>query len=143
MAIVGMSYTNINVQRNEGVRGSLEVINRTHFTNVEKAPLTIGATKTEVLKFTFEFSIDYKSIGKNESAGTIVLSGDVVSTATPDEMKNTLESWNKDKKISKDMTFVLMHYLVPKCNVQAIVLSRDVNLPPPFPLPEVKRKSAK
>ena len=32
----------------------------------------------------------------------------------------------------------LLNALLAKCNVQALILSQDVNLPPPIPLPKVQ-----
>ena len=33
---------------------------------------------------------------------------------------------------------ILLNSILNKCNVQALILSQDINLPPPIPLPKVQ-----
>jgi hypothetical protein len=34
----------------------------------------------------------------------------------------------------------VLNSILAKCNIQAIILTREVNLPPPIPLPKVQFK---
>ncbi|MBI2659814.1 hypothetical protein HYX07_01495 [Candidatus Woesearchaeota archaeon] len=52
--------------------------------------------------------------------------------------KEILGNWKKDKKLPKEMMAGLLNTILTKCNVQALILSQQVNLPPPIPLPKVQ-----
>ena len=60
-----------------------------------------------------------------------------------DKVKEILKSWKKDNKVDKDILGPIYNTILSKCNVQAIVLSRDIQLPPPIPLPKVKKEDTK
>ena len=46
----------------------------------------------------------------------------------------------KDKKIPKEVMTPVLNNILAKSNVEALVLSRELNLPPPIPLPKVEVK---
>ncbi len=56
------------------------------------------------------------------------------------QVKEILKSWSKDKKISKDIMSNILNNVLVKCNIQALILSQYMNLPPPIPLPKVQTK---
>lgn len=133
MSIIGMGFNRIAVDRSDAAKGNLEVVHNVFISNVEKAPMNLGTSKSEALKFTFEFSVRYEP-----KAGNITLGGYVLFMAPPDLIKETMEKWDKEKKISKELTKAVLGHAFSKCNVEAAVLSKEVNLPPPFPIPRLK-----
>ena len=61
-------------------------------------------------------------------------------------LKDMEKKWNKDKKVDTEIYTVLIQNVLTKCNVQSILLSKEINLPPPIPLnprPVPKKKAAK
>jgi len=56
----------------------------------------------------------------------------------PKKAKEILSGWKKDKKLDKELMATLLNTLLVKCNVQALILSQQINLPPPIPLPKVQ-----
>ena len=45
------------------------------------------------------------------------------------------------KKIAKDIMSRVLNAVLAKCNIEALILSQEVNLPPPIPLPKVTMTS--
>ena len=52
--------------------------------------------------------------------------------------KEILASWKKDKKVPKELMAGLLNTILTKCNIQALILSQEINLPAPIPLPKVQ-----
>jgi len=44
----------------------------------------------------------------------------------------------KDKKLPKEIMAGLLNTKLTKCNIQALILSQEINLPAPIPLPKVQ-----
>ena len=85
------------------------------------------------MKFTFEFTSKYEP-----KLGTILLGGDVLFLTDSKKSKEILDGWKKDKKVPKEIMAGILNTVLARCNIQALILSQEVNLPPPIPLPKVK-----
>jgi len=46
--------------------------------------------------------------------------------------------WKDQKKVHKDVMTETLNVILDRCNIQALILARDINLPSPIPLPKVK-----
>ena len=51
-----------------------------------------------------------------------------------------MKGWKKNKAIPKEAMTAVINTALTKCNIQALILSQQVNLPPPIPLPKVGAK---
>jgi len=138
MAIVGFSFTKINVERKKAVSGKLGIKNNVAIKSVEKSDLSFGSTKQAAVKFNFEFSAIYEP-----DVGQIVLVGEVLDVEDEKKTKEILDEWKKDKKVPQDVMNNILNTVLSKCNVEALILSRDINLPSPIPLPKVSTKGIK
>ena len=56
-------------------------------------------------------------------------------------IKEIIAEWKKDKKIKKELMGGILNTVLTKSNVQALIISQQVNLPPPIPLPKVNVSS--
>ena len=133
MPIVGFNFTDINVTRKESVAGKIGINNNVAIKNVEEAELAIDKTKQGALKFTFEFISKY-----DPGLGEIKLQGNLLFIEDAKKVKEINEEWKKDKKVAKDVMAGILNTALNKCNILALILSQEVNLPPPIPLPKVK-----
>ena len=52
--------------------------------------------------------------------------------------KETITEKVQLKKIPKDIVQEIMSNVLSKCNIEALLMSREIGLPPPIPLPKVK-----
>ena len=64
--------------------------------------------------------------------------GEVLYIANKKQAEEIMKGWKKDKSIPKEMMAPILNTALTKCNIQALFLSQQVNLPPPVPLPKLK-----
>src|SRR3989338_3766113 len=130
MAIVGFNFAKINVERKEVQRGKINISNNVAIKDVESTDISLGKEKQNALKFTFEFTSKFEP-----KIGSILLGGDLIYLGDVKKVKEVLDGWKNDKSIPKDVMTSILNTVLTKCNIQALILSQDVNLPPPVPLP--------
>ena len=133
MAIVGFNFAKINVERKEVQRGKINISNNVAIKDVESTDISLGKEKQNALKFTFEFTSKFEP-----KIGSILLGGDLIYLGDVKKAKEVLDGWKNDKSIPKDVMTSILNTVLTKCNIQALILSQDVNLPPPVPLPRVQ-----
>ncbi len=138
MTIVGFNFSKISVEKKEAAKGKITINNNIAIKSVEKKDLSLGAAKQEGVKFVFAFVSKY-----DPKFAEILLEGDVLYLASSEEVKKIVDGWKKTKKVSKDVMAQIMNTALTKCNVQALILSKEVNLPPPIPLPSVEVSAKK
>lgn len=131
--IVGFGFTKLSAQRNEAAKGKIDINNNVTIKNVEESDLALGKDKQNVIKFIFEFTSKYEP-----SIGTILFEGELLYMEDSKKVKEILASWKKDKKVPKELMAGLLNTILTKCNIQALILSQEVNLPAPIPLPKVQ-----
>ena len=54
--------------------------------------------------------------------------------------KLILDGWKKDKQLPKDLAPKILNTILAKCNIKALNLTQEVNLPPHIRLPILKPK---
>ncbi|MBU2561623.1 MAG: hypothetical protein KKD17_04950 [Nanoarchaeota archaeon] len=132
MAIVGFEFTKINVQRQEVAKGKINISNNVGITDIKKSDLQLGKSKQNGIRFFFEYKSSYEpSFAKIELGGVIIYLTDEKNA------KEITDAWEKEKKIKKDVAEKIINAILTKCNIQSIILSNTVNLPPPVPMPHV------
>jgi len=134
MAIVGFSFTKILVERKDGPLGKMKVSNNVALKKLEKVPLALAGTEN-CLRLSFSFEALYEP-----KVGDIKLDGYILYMEKEEKMEELLEIWKKDKKLPKEVMQGLMNNILSKCSVQAVILSREINLPPSIPVPRVTVK---
>ena len=132
MAVVGFNFIKMNVERKQPVTGKIKIGNNVSVKSVESHTIMLGKTKNEGVKFTFEFTSKYEP-----DIGSILITGEVIYLEEQKKVREILASWKKNKKVSKEVMTEMLNTVLDRCNIQALVLSRDMNMPPPVPLPKV------
>ncbi|MBI2140268.1 hypothetical protein HYU14_05040 [Candidatus Woesearchaeota archaeon] len=132
MTIIGFNFNKITAVRNDGVSGKVNIKNNVLIKDIKDQPLDLGSDSQKALKFVFEFTSSFE-----EGLGNIALVGDVVYLGDVKETKSILDEWKKSKKVKKEVMASLLNTVLTKCNIEALILSQKVNLPPPIPLPRV------
>ena len=133
MTIVGFDFTRIDAEKKGFVKGKININNNVTIKNVEEQNLNLGKEKQNALKFVFEFIAKY-----DPSIGSIKLEGNVIYMAEQKKIKEILDGWKKDKKLPKDISTGILNTVLTRCNIQSLILSQNINLPPPIPLPKVQ-----
>ncbi len=136
MTIVGFNFNKIIVERNKILQGKVSINNNIVIKEVESKDLALGNQKQAGLRVGFEYGVKYTNDTKEDLAH-IDLAGDVLILEQDDKVKQVLEDWKKNKNLDKDTTLQVLNTALAKCNIQSMILSRDINLPSPIPLPKV------
>ena len=135
MAIVGFAFNKILCERKEGTIGNIKINNNVAITKVEQQDLSLGSEKQIGVKFKFEFSSKY-----DPNVGEILLHGEVLYMDEEKKIKEIVSSWKKDKKVPQDVMTLVLNNVLTKCNIEALIFSKEINLPPPLQLPKVEAK---
>ena len=131
--IVGFGFTKLSAEKKEAAKGKIDINNNVSITDIKEDSFSFGKDSQNVLKFVFEFTSKYEP-----SVGNILFEGELLYMEEPKKTKEILTSWKKDKKIPKEIMAGLLNSILTKCNVQALILSQEINLPPPIPMPKVQ-----
>lgn len=132
MTIVGFNFSSISAEKKEGSKGKVSINNNISIEKVEEKSLSISSSKQKVLGFSFKFTANY-----SPDLGKIVLDGNVLYLDEAKTVNEILEDWKKSKKLPKDLMTKIINTVLTKSNIEALILSDHVNLPPPIPLPKV------
>lgn len=135
MTIIATNFTKISVEKKGAVKGKVSIANNVAIQDVETTNIAIGTSKQEALKFKFEFTAKYEP-----KIGDITINGEVVSLEKPEKIKEIADEWKKNKKVGKEIMAPILNNVLTKCNIEALILSKEINLPPPVQLPKVSIK---
>ena len=138
MAIVGINFTRINAEREGSPTGQININNNVVLNDVKEIDVNLAQNPEKGLLVRFNYSCQY-----NPKVGRITIEGDVVCIEPAEKIKSAVETWSKDKKVDADISKQVLSQVLNKCTVQAIVLSRDIGLPAPVPLPRIQEGSSK
>ncbi|MBI2564550.1 hypothetical protein HYV79_00990 [Candidatus Woesearchaeota archaeon] len=134
MTVLGLGFTKINLEKKKAVDGKVNIQSNANILNVEKADLRV-TSKQGALKFTFDFVSQY-----DPDVATLRLEGDVLWLDSLDETEKVLKNWKKDKKVSPEIMVPVLNAVLSRAHIEALILTRELNLPPPIQLPRVEAK---
>lgn len=132
MSIISFNLTKLNGERKSGPAGKLSVTNRTNLKDVQERPL--GNQKA--LLFSFAHESKY-----NPDFATLTIEGEVLVLSNDEEVKETLASFKKNKTLNQQLTQKVFNTILNRTSIEALVLSKNLNLPAPFKLPRIDFKN--
>jgi len=132
MAIISFHFDKITAEKTGAKEGKINIKNNVGITKVEKADFSVGGSKQAALRFKFEFTSTYEP-----GVGEVKLEGSLIDLREEKAVTDILTGWEKDKKIPEAIMAPILNTVLQKCNVQALILSKEVSLPPSIPLPKV------
>ncbi len=136
MAIIGFHFTKMVAEKKKAAAGKIKVSNNVVLTSVKEAKINLGESKENGIDFKFHYSTKYEP-----DVASIDLEGGLVFLGKADKVKEVLSSWEKEKKLPPtDVLQEVYNYLLEKCSVQALILGKDMQLPPHVALPKVTKK---
>lgn len=96
--------------------------------------LTSVSERDESICVEFIYTSNYEP-----NIGVIRIEGEVLIGETEENRKKTLDEWKKSNKrnLPHDIASKIHNIILSNCMVETTVLSREIKLPPPFPLPQV------
>lgn len=94
-----------------------------------------NSSVTEIIRITddtasvgFRFIINYSNLGYIKMEGKVILEG---------EVEPLLNEWSSSNSMPVDLANIVHNVIVSNCLPTALLISREVKLPPPFPLPKI------
>lgn len=138
MTVIGFNFNKINVEKKKGSKGKLTISNNFGINGITEAKVPLGGNKAKALKFDFKFESKYEP-----DVANIALEGDLLYLFPIEIADKVLEEWSKNKKLKNEVVEPVMNTILSKSNIEALFLSRELNLPSPIPLPKVNLSSKK
>jgi len=119
---VNVSYKNVEARRYSIPTGQININNNATLTNVSKVDDKLVAN--------FVFTCNYEP-----NIGTIRLEGEILMSSFEGEDKDAVLKWERSgkKDLPKEIAGKISNVMISNCMVEATVLSREVQLPPPLP----------
>ncbi len=137
MATIGFNFTKMLVERKPATGTKISVANNISVVNVDQQKLAV-AGGSNVLAVGFRFELKY-----NPEIGHILLEGTVLELVSEEHLKENLASWKEKKMLKRDMLGHIMQVILARCQIQGIILAKELNLPSPIPLPKIKMDDSK
>jgi len=83
----------------------------------------------------FRFTVNYVGMGYIKIEGTVILEGQV---------DDLVKEWTTTSSMPNEDANIVHNVVVSNCIPTALLIARDIRLPPPFPLPRinVEKKAA-
>lgn len=132
MSIIGLNLNNISAEKKNKITGNLKINNNLRIINVEKEKQTFSSSD-EVLNLSFKFDVAY-----DPEIGKLSMDGSLLYMEEPNKAQKIIEQWEKEKKLPDDISSTIFNAILSKCNIKALMIAHEVNLPPHFRLPYLK-----
>ncbi len=133
MTIVGFNFEKIQAERTSNLQGNINIRNNLNIIDVAQENLPIQKSE-DVLKFTFEYVVEYMS-----DVGLIKIAGHILFMDDPKKTKEIIKYWKKEKKVTDEVMQQIINTILFRCSIKALSLSQEVNLPPHIPLPLLEK----
>jgi|SRR3989344_9672092 len=134
MPIVGFTYTKILVEKKDKLDPTKDkIVNNVNLIKVEQDDREL-AKDQGLLNFNFEFVVDYGKSAKLQLNGTVLYMDKLK------EIKSIFNDWEKEKKLNLKVSTEIFNSILFKCNIKALQLADDLNLPAHFKVPLLRPK---
>jgi len=133
MRILGFNISKILVEKKDEVRERLKLDQNIDIIDIEKEKIQIS--EKEALKIKFKFTITY-----SKDYARIEFKGAVIILPEKEELEEFITAW-KSKKIPEKPKIGLFNFIMSKCNIKALNLEDELNLPYHIPMPRVAQEN--
>ncbi len=135
--IIGFNFTKISAEKKGSPKGNIKVRHNISITDVDESKSNIGKGK-KAINFKFKFSSEF-----DPDIGSINIEGNVADLANEKDSRELIKEWKKNKNVKKEFATRILSKALRECSVEAITLSKEMNLPSPVPLPKIETKGNK
>lgn len=133
MQILGFNFEKIRAERKSSTGGKIEISSNIDVKEITQEKLDIVKDQA-ALRFAFDFSIKYKP-----EVAEVSLQGALLFVAEKDKAKDILKKW-KTKKIDEEIKLPIFNFIMTKCNLKALQLEEELNLPTHIPFPRLQKE---
>ena len=132
MAILNFNFTKILVERQGKVSKQVNIKSGMNIVDVKESEM-IETTKQKAFSISFSFNTNYEP-----NIGQILLEGNLLYLIDEKSAKEISDFWAKNKSLPQNVALQVFNKILHSCNVEALILSREINLPSPIQLPKIK-----
>jgi len=126
MNIKNVQLKAIKAERYSDFTGGPQKVRIDHNSNLSRMEvISEGSAKVE-----FQYTASYGPMGVIKIDGTLEYHGDNVSTL--------VNNWNSTRKMPNDIASNIHTAIMHGCVPLAVGIAKDIRLPPPIPLPQVR-----
>ncbi|MBD3389151.1 MAG: hypothetical protein GF416_08660 [Candidatus Altiarchaeales archaeon] len=126
---ISLSFKSLDARRHGGSQQHVNINNNSTITNVsgDEGRLTVS----------FAFSSNYEP-----NIGSVRIEGDLVVEGDAELVEKAVQEWgdSNSRNLPKELAEQVHNTILTNCIIEASVLARDVKLPSPVPMPQVKLK---
>ena len=133
MAVIGFGFTKLLIEKKGNAVGKISINNNISLKDVKDVELNLGKQKQKAVNFNFEFTSKYEP-----NIGDIAIEGELICVFDEKKTKEIKDEWKKSKSVPKDIMISVLTNVLNKCNIEALLLSKELSLPAPIPLPKVE-----
>jgi len=134
MAIIGFNLEKISIERKNPLTKDTNIKTRLNIKKVQEEDIKEFKDKA-TLSFYFEFEINYEP-----KIASILFTGYILTTEEKEKAQQILKEFKK-KQLNDETQFQISNVIWQKCNIKALHLEQELNLPPHLPLPQLQPKS--
>ena len=135
MSVIGFNFNKISVERLGSKKGKLTISNNVGISDVAEAKVPFSNEKTKCVKVDFKFESKYEP-----KVAQMSFEGDILYMVPVEAADKLLKEWNENKALVDDLVQPIMNAILSRANVEALLLSKELGLPSPIPLPKVNVK---
>ncbi|MBN1175145.1 hypothetical protein JXA48_00730 [Candidatus Woesearchaeota archaeon] len=132
MALLNFNFNKILVEKTGKQTKQINIKSGMNVVDVTPSKVVEGS-KQQAFIISFKFETLYEP-----KMAQIILEGDLLYLADEALAKEMNEAWDKKKSLPKEVALVVFNKILHNCNVEALILSREVGLPAPIQLPKIK-----
>jgi len=137
MPVVSFTFDKMQVERLKPLEAPIKVESNMKVLDIKEEEVPIsGGKKEKVLRFTFEYHIDY-----TPKQALIHLEGSIIYFEPPEEVKEILKQWKDGKKITAKVKQTVLNNILIRSNIKALLLGQEIGLPPHMVLPMLQPKA--
>ncbi|MEM0231196.1 MAG: hypothetical protein QXW00_00215 [Candidatus Woesearchaeota archaeon] len=135
--ILGINFVKISAENKKRVAGQLQVNNNVQIKGVENAEIGGSQKNSGGIKVSFTFTTTY-----TPDIGLIELEGELIAVEKKEVAESAVKEWKKSKTLLKELVKEIMDAILARATVEAVVISRELSLPPPIPFPRVNEQQS-
>ncbi|MGE0792584.1 MAG: hypothetical protein AB7V77_00205 [Candidatus Woesearchaeota archaeon] len=132
MTILNFNFTKINVEKKGKLSNEMKIQSKMTLTDLKSSNVASGS-KQQAFVIKFAYSVNYEP-----KVGTIDLEGELIYLADEKLAKEIEKVWKDSKNLPKEVALQVLNRILHNCNVEALILSKEIALPPPIQLPKVQ-----
>lgn len=125
MAVRDLEFTAVECKRftRRGERLQIERLDQNSSVSV------IYPVDDQTADIEFRFTVTYGAVASIRIEGRLIFTGDA---------KSLVASWRDKKNMPNEVASEIHTAVMAACIPEAVMLARDLHLPPPIPIPQVK-----